>query len=62
MEIKYSYTIEVRPVSSENVGPVKCFVQAVKEIKPALEETWAGLKRMCELILSEYDAKGMKIL
>ena len=59
MKIKYAYTIEMRPVESWNIGMVKCFAQRVTEIKPALEETWAGLQTMCKLINQEYITMGI---
>ena len=62
MKIKYAYIVEMRPEWAFFQGPVKCFAQRVKEIKPAVEETWAGLQTMCELIIKEYVAKGMNVV
>ena len=60
MKIKYAYIVEMRPEWAFFQGAVKCFAQRVKEIKPAVEETWAGLRTMCELINKEYIARGRK--
>ena len=63
MKIKYAYIIEMRPeMGKSSIGFAKCFAQQVKEIKPAVEETWAGLQTMCELIIKEYVAKGMNVV
>ena len=47
--IKYSYALELRDEGFHG------FELPVKQIKPTLEETWAGLQTMAWEIAKEYD-------
>ena len=55
MGIKYSYVIELRPVLDSTQG-YSDFVLPVPEIKPTLEETWAGLEGMTKAIAAKSSA------
>jgi len=48
--IKYSYGLELRPGRQGGGG----FMLPVSQIKPTVEETWAGIKAMCMEIKKEY--------
>ena len=47
--IKYSYGLELRP-KDWRIG----FMLPISEIRPTVEETWAGIKTMCMEIKPEF--------
>jgi len=49
--IKYSYGLELRPGRQGGHGG---FMLPVSQIKPTVEETWAGIKAMCMEIKPEF--------
>ena len=59
--IKYAYALELRPRPeynnfSGNISEIfALFMLPVKEIKPTVEETWAGVEAMCMEIKHEFD-------
>ena len=51
--IKYSYTLELRPVKSNQTREGRGFILDREFIRPTVEETWAGIKAMCKEIMQE---------
>ena len=49
--IKYSYGLELRPGFNDRYNG---FELPISQIRPTVEETWAGIKAMCMEIQPEF--------